>query len=253
MPRGWHPLRFFVREDGRLHPTILFWLFLLPGLAVAVAGCYTVLNRRAEQQTAAAALTKTPTLAATQAAIPTASVTPEPPTPAPTATAYVYDDPSGWEFVEKTDPTGKKYLDLQDWQKEQVWHAFGEFWDLLYHNGNGLPDWDAVESYVTGSFADYVRGDYSHALQTGWYIYFVEGLQDVPHRAMVLESPDPSAVKVKVILGMDRSYQLQHRDVDTGAIVDEGKWLPYQTWSFIMGFRDGSWIIEQESHELFQP
>ena len=30
MPREWHPLRFFVREDGRQHPTILFWLFLVP-------------------------------------------------------------------------------------------------------------------------------------------------------------------------------------------------------------------------------
>ena len=116
----------------------------------------------------------------------------------------------------------------------------------------GLPDWELIEPYVAGSFVGYVRGDYDHALETGAYIYFLDRLEDIPHRAMVLESSEPGNVKVKVVLVMERSYQLQHRDVRNGAIVEEDRWLPYQSWSFIMGFRDGHWVIEQETHELFQ-
>jgi hypothetical protein len=251
MPRGWHPLRFFVREDGRLHPTILFWLFLLPGLTVAVAGCYTVLNRRAEQQTAAAALTKTPTPAATETPAPTAIPTARPPTIEPTATAYVYEDPSGWEFVEKTDPTGKKYMDLQDWQKEQVWHAFEEFWDLLYHNADGLPAWEAVEADVTQPFTEFARGTFDYAAVNGEYLYLVEGLEDIPHRAIVLHSASEGDVEVKVVLGMDKSYQVEYRDPQTGSVLEEGKWLPYSSWSFLMTFRSDHWVVKEEQHETF--
>ena len=251
MPREWHPLRLFVRENGRPYPTILFWLFFVPLLAIIVAGCYAVLNRRAEQTRVAAALTRTPTAPATETSAPASTSTPEPPTGEPTATGYVYDDPSGWEFVERTDPTGTTHLDLQDWQKEQVWHAFEEFWNLYNHNESGLPEWEVIEPYIAGLFVDFARGDYDSALDRGRYIYLVERLQDIPHRAMVLESSEAGDVKVRVILVMDRSYQVQYRDVDTGAIVEEGKWLPYATWTFVMSFRDGRWVIEQESHELF--
>jgi hypothetical protein len=229
----------------------LFWLFLIPVMMGILAGCYLVLDRRAEQTRVAAALTQTPTVLATETSAPVSTPTPAPPMGEPTPTEYVYDDPSGWEFIERTDPSGTTYLDLQDWQKEQVWHAFEEFWNLYNRSESGLPDWAVIEPHVEGPFVDYVRGDYDHALQTGAYIYFVERLQDIPHRAMVLESSRPGDLKVKVILVMDRSYQLQHRDVDTGAIVEEGRWLPYQTWSFIVSFRDGRWVIEQETHELF--
>jgi len=249
MPRDWHPLRFFVREDGRRHPTILFWLFFVPVGIILIAGGCAVLNRRAELTRVAAALTGTPTPAET--VLPTATVTPRSPTLESTATPFVYDDPSDWEFVERTDPTGKKYLDLQDWQREQVWHAFEEFWNLYNHNERGLAHWEAIEPYVTGSFVEFVRGDYDRALETGRYIYLVERLQDIPHRAMVLESPGPADVKIKIVLVMERSYQVQYRDVATGAILEEGKWLPYATWTFILSYQDGLWVIEQESHELF--
>lgn len=251
MPRDWHPLRFFVREDGRRHPTILFWLFFVPVFTIVVAGCYAVLNRRAEQTRVAAALTKTPTAASMETSVPVATSTPGAPTGEPTATPFVYDDPSGWEFIERTDPTGKKYLDLQDWQKAQVWHAFEEFWNLYNHNESGLPDWEAVEAYVTGSFVEFVRGDYDRAQETGRYIYLAERLEDIPHRAMVLQSAGPRDVKVKIILVMERSYQVQYRDVGTGVILEQGKWLPYATWNFIMSYQDGRWVIEEESHELF--
>jgi len=251
MPRDWHPLRFFVREDGRRYPTILFWLFFVPLLALVIAGCYAALNRRAEQTRVAAALTGTPTATATETPAPAPTHTPGPPTGESTPTEYVYDDPSDWEFIERTDPTGTTYLDLEDWQKEQVWHAFEEFWNLYNHNEGGLPDWEAIEPYIAGSFIDFVRGDYDSALETGRYIYLVERLADIPHRAMILESSGPEGVKVKVILVMERSYQVQYRDVATGAIAEEGKWLPYRTWNFTMSFRNGRWVIEQESHEPF--
>ena len=128
MPREWHPLRFFVREDGRPHPTILFWLFLVPMLVIVMAGCYLMADNRARQDATAALLTRTPTLEVATMA-PTGTLTLPPPTGVPQPTPFVYDNPEGWEFVEKTDPTGKTYLDLQDWQKQQVWHAFTEFWN----------------------------------------------------------------------------------------------------------------------------
>src|SRR3990172_6767637 len=157
MPRDWHPLRLFVREDGRRYPTILFWLFLVPLLALVIAGCYAVLNRRAEQTRVAAALTGTPTATATEAPAPAPTHTPGPPTGEPTPTEYVYDDPSDWEFIERTDPAGTTYLDLQDWQKEQVWHAFEAYWDLWYRSEDGLTPYEEVEAYIAGSFAEGVR------------------------------------------------------------------------------------------------
>lgn len=250
MPREWHPLRFFVREDGRPHPTILFWLFLVPAFIIVLAGCYLMADSRGRQEATAALLTRTPTLEVATIA-PTGTNTPPPPTGVPQPTQFVYDNPEGWEFVEKTDPTGKTYLDLQDWQKQQVWHAFRAFWDIYNHNDAGLPDWSELQKYIAGSFVGFARGDYDAAIQSGRYIYLVEGLDDIPHRAMVLESTNSGGVKVKVILGMDRSYQVQYRDIHTGAILEEGSWLPYATWDFIMAFQDDKWVVEQESHELF--
>lgn len=250
MPRGWHPLRFFVREDGRPYPTILFWLFLVPLVVILLAGGCAVLNRAAEQTRVAAALTGTPTLVET--VVPAATATPRSPTPEPTATQFVYDDPSSWEFLERTDPTGKKYLDLQDWQREQVWHAFEEFWNLLYHNESGLPDWAAVEPYVAGSFVDFAQGTYDFAEENGKYLYILESVGDIPHRAVVLDSAEDGDIQVKVILGMERSYQIQYRDPKTGVVLEEGKWLPYKSWSFIMSFQNGHWVIHEEEHELFE-
>ncbi len=252
MPRDWHPLRFFVRDNGRPSPTILFWLFLIPALTIVLAGCYTVLNRRAEQQTVEAALTKTPTPTGTITAVPAETATPNPPTAARAATEFLYDEPSDWEFVEKTDPAGTKYLDLQDWQKGQVWHAFDQFWNLLYHNDRGLPEWDTVEPYVTGSFVDFARGSFEFASESGKYLYLVEGVEDISHRAMILHSTDGGEVRVKIVLGMERSYQVQYRDPETGAVSEEGQWLPYSTWSFITTFQDDRWVIEEEEHELFE-
>jgi hypothetical protein len=251
MPRDWHPIRFFVREDGRRYPTILFWLFFVPLLALVIGGCYAVLNRRTEQIRLATALMGTPTPAATETSAPTATSTPGLATGEPTPTEYVYDDPSSWEFVERTDPSGTTYLDLQDWQKEQVWHAFEEFWDIYNRNETGLPSWETLEPYIAGAFVDFARGDYDSALGTGRYIYLVERVEDIPHRAMILGSSGREGVKVKVIFVMERSYQVQYRDVTTGAVVEDGKWLPYQTWNFIMSFRNRRWVIEQENHELF--
>ena len=252
MPRDWHPLRFFVRDNGRPYPTILLWLFLIPALTIVLAGCFTVLNRRAEQETVEAALTKAPTPTATVTPVPADSATPSAPTVEPTATEFVYDDPSDWEFVEKTDPGGTKYLDLQDWQKEQVWHAFEQFWNLLYHNDQGLPEWETVEPYVTGSFVDFASGSFEFASENGKYLFLVESVEDIPHRAMILHSTDGGKVQVKIVLGMERSYQVQYRDPETGAVLEEGQWLPYSTWSFITSFQDNRWVIEEEEHELFE-
>jgi hypothetical protein len=243
MPREWHPLRLFVRDDGHRHPTILFWLFFVPLMAIVVAGCYAVLNRRAEQTRVAAALTGTPMLATADASTPTATSTLTPPAVEPTPTEYVYDDPSGWEFVERTDPTGKKYLDLQDWQREQVWHAFQQYWDLWYRAEDGLTPYEEVEPLIAGSFAEGVRSGYETSLQLGQYVYVVLPLNEIS-RAMVLESAEQGNVKVKVVLASDVGFEVQRRDIHTGEVVETNRRFPYRTWSFVLTYVAGRWVIE---------
>ena len=161
-------------------------------------------DSRARQEATSALLTRTPTLEIATTA-PTVTLTPRPPTGVPQPTPFVYDDPSGWEFVEKTDPTGKTYLDLQDWQKQQVWHAFNAFWDLLYHNPGGLPDWAEVQPYVAGSFTQFAHGTYDFADQNGKRLYIVEGIEDIPHRAWSCGHPETTECRLLSILGMDQT------------------------------------------------
>lgn len=250
MPREWHLLRFFVREDGRRHPTILFWLFLIPLMGIAVAGCYAVLNRRAEQTRVAAALTRTPTPAAADTSAP-ATPTPRPPTGEPTPTEYVYDDPSGWEFVERTDPTGKKYLDLQDWQREQVWHAFTGFWNLRYRAEHGMTPVEQILPLVTGRYLEGVQYDYNHAARNNEYVYLVQPLSDLS-RAMVLDSAEPGTVRVKVLLVSERGFPLERRDAQTGQVLRTNERFPYRAWDFILTFMDGRWVVEDSSAEQLQ-
>ncbi len=247
MPREWHPLRFFVREDARRHPTILFWLFLIPLMGIAVAGCYAVLNRRAEQTRVAAALTRTPTPATADTSAP-ATPTPRPPTGEPTPTEYVYDDPSGWEFVERTDPTGKTYLDLQDWQREQVWHAFEEFWNLRYRSEDGIAPFEEIAPFVTDPYLEAVQLDYDFAAQNGEYVYLVQPLSETS-RALVLESAESGNVRVKVVLVSDIGFILERRDAQTGSVLRTNQRFPYKTWDFTLIFLDGRWVVENSTAE----
>jgi hypothetical protein len=250
MPREWHPLRFFVSEDGRRHPTILFWLFLIPLMGIAVAGCYAVLNRRAEQTRVAAALTRTPTPAAADTSAP-ATPTPRPPTGEPTLTEYVYDDPSGWEFIERTDPTGKKYLDLQDWQREQIWHAFEEFWDLRYRAEHGMTPIEQILPLVTGRYLEGVQYDYDYAAQNGEYVYLVQPLSDLS-RAMLLDSAEGGTVRVKVLLVSEVGFPLERRETSTGQVLSTNERFPYRTWDFMLTFMDGRWVVEDSTAERLE-
>ena len=249
MPRGWHPLRFFVREDGRPYPTILFWLFLVPALIILLAGGCAVLNRAAEQTRVAAALTGTPPPAET--VVPAATATPRSPTPEPTATQFVYDDPSGWEFVERTDPTGKKYLDLQDWQREQVWRAFEEFWNLRYRSEHGITPYEEMAPYVSGQYLEGVQLDYDIAAQNGEYVYLLQPLSDIS-RAVVLETAETGDVKVKVVLVSDVGFLLERRDVATGEVLKTNQRFSYRTWDFTLRFLDGRWVVEDSTAEDLQ-
>jgi len=248
MPRDWHPLRFFVRDNGRPYPTILLWLFLIPALTIVLAGCFTVLNRRAEQETVEAALTKTPTLMATVAADPTGTATPNPPTAVPAATEFVYDDPSGWEFIEKTDPSGKKYMDLLDWQKEQVWHAFEVFWNLRYRAEGGMTLFEVIEPLVSGRYLEGVLFDYEFATDHGEYVYLLQSL-DATNRAMILDSDEAGEVRVKVVLISDSGFPLERRDVQTGGVLETDRKFPYKTWEFMLTYLEGRWIVEDSTAE----
>lgn len=236
-------MRFFVREDGRLHPTILFWLFLVPVLTIIVAGCYAVLDRRAEQATAEAALTRTPTAAVTETQVLEETRTPEPPMPEPTATEFVYDDPIDWEFVEKTDPTGKKYLDLQDWQKDQVWHAFEKFWNLRYRAENGMTPYEQLEPLVTGRMLEALKFDYQYAEEHDEYVYLLQPLSEI-NRAMTLKSAGTGVVSVEVFLASDFGFPLEVRHPETGGILEMDQRFPFKTWSFILTFQDDHWVVE---------
>jgi hypothetical protein len=251
MPREWHPLRFSVSEDGRRHPTILFWLFLIPLMGIAVAGCYAVLNRRAEQTRVAAVLTGTPTHAATDTSAPGATSTPGPPTGETTPTQYVYDDPSGWEFVERTDPAGTTYLDLQDWQREQVWHAFEEFWNLRYRAEHGMTPIEQILPLVTGRYLEGVQYDYDYAAQNGEYVYLVQPLSDLSH-AMLLDSAEGGTVRVKVLLVSEVGFALERRETSTGQVLSTNERFPYRTWDFMLTFMDGRWVVEDSTAERLE-
>lgn len=251
MPREWHPLRFFVRDDGRLHPTILFWLFFIPLMALVIAGCYAVLNRRAEQTRVAAVLTRTPTAVAAETSVPAATHTPGPATGEPTPTEYVYDDPSDWEFVERTDPAGTTYLDLQDWQREQVWHAFEEFWSLRYRAERGMTPIEQILPLVTGRYIEGVQYDYDYAAETNEYVYLVQPLSDLS-RAMLLDSAEGGAVRVKVLLVSESGFPLERRDVQTGQVLSTNERFPYRTWDFILTFMEGRWVVEDSTAEQLQ-
>jgi hypothetical protein len=244
MPREWHPLRLFVDEDGRRHPTILFWLFSVPVVVIMIVGGCSVLNRR-EDQTGA---TMTPTSAATEPLVSSLTPTSGLPTGEPTATAFVYDDPSGWEFVERTDPTGKTYLDLQDWQREQVWHAFEEFWDLRYRSEDGMTPFQEIAPYVRGRYLEAVELDYEIAGQNGEYVYLLQPLSETS-RALVLESSEPGNVKVKVVLVSDVGFLLEVRDARTGDVLRTNQRFSYRTWDFTLTFSDGRWIVEDSTAE----
>lgn len=251
MPREWHPLRLFVRDDDRRHPTILLWLFFVPLMAIVIAGCYAVLNRRAEQTRAAAALTGTPTLAIADTSTPAATSAPRPPTGEPTPTEYLYDDPSGWEFVERTDPTGKKYLDLQDWQREQIWHAFEEFWNLRYRAEHGMTPIEQILPLVTGRYLEGVHFDYDHAAQNGEYVYLVQPFSELS-RAMLLDSAEGGAVRVKVLLVSEVGFPLERRDASTGQVLSTDERFPYRTWDFMLTFVDGRWVVGDSTAEQLQ-
>jgi len=248
MPREWYPMRFFVRENGRNYPTILFWLFLIPILVILMAGCFSWLRPDEPNAT----VVSTATFPPTDTSAPMITDTPQSPAVEATELGYVYDDPSNWEFIEKTDTMGQKYLDLQDWQKEQVWHAFDEFWELLYRNESGLPEWEEVEPFVDGSFTEFARGTYNFASENDKYMYLIEGVDDVPHRALLLHSDEEGKIKIKVMLIMDRSYRVEYRNPETGEVVEDGKWLPFENWSFILSYRIDRWVIEEQESELFE-
>ena len=246
MPRDWDPHRFFVWDNGRPYPTILFWLFFVPALTMVLGGCYLVLDRRAEQQTVEAALTRTLTPTGTITAVPTKTGTPNPPTAQPSATEFVYDDPSDWEFVEKTDPAGTKYLDLQDWQKEQVWRAFDAFWNLRYRAEGGMTPFEAIEPLVTGRYLEGVLFDYEFAKAQGQYVYLLQSL-DETNRAMILNSEEGGGARVKVVLVSDSGFPLERRDVQTGEVLEIDRKFPYKTWDFILTYLDDRWIVEDST------
>lgn len=245
MPRDWNKLRLFVRENGRLHPTILFWLFFIPAFTAIVAGCYLFVDRRGDRATVAASLTRTPA-PATETPEPTPTPTSSPPTLEPTATEFVYDDPSDWEFVERTDPTGKTYLDLQDWQKEQVWHAFERYWERWYRSEDGLTPYEEVEPFIAGDFAEGVRSGYESSLELGQYVYVTQPLSDIS-RAMILDSAEGSNVKVKIALVSDLGFPVERRDINTGGVLETDRRFPYESWTFMLGYMDGRWVIEETS------
>jgi hypothetical protein len=251
MPRDWHSLRFFVRENDRRYPTILFWLFFVPLLAAIIAGCYAVLNRSAEQTRAAAALTRTPTVTATEASAPAATLTPRPSTGEPTPTEYVYDDPIDWGFIERTDPTGTTYLDLQVWQEEQVWHAFEEFWNLRYRSEQGMTPIEQILPLVTGRYSEGIRYDYDYAAQNNEYVYLLQPLSDLS-RAVVLESAESGVIRVQVLLVSEIGFPLERRDAQTGQVLRTDGRFPFRTWDFILRFLDGRWVVEDSTAEQLQ-
>jgi hypothetical protein len=64
---------------------------------------------------------------------------------------------------------------------------------------------------------------------------------------MILESAEGDRVKVKVVLASDFGFEIERRAIDTGEVLEINRRFPYKSWSFILTYMDGRWVIEETS------
>ncbi|MBN1267629.1 MAG: hypothetical protein JXA25_19210 [Anaerolineales bacterium] len=253
MGRVWKPVRLFEEKDGKRRPGAILWMFV--GLAVigAWAGGTLVVRDVRQSRAAAAYLTKTVTPTASETPepgiTPTASETPVPsPTPIPpTEAPYVYDDPGTWELVQATDIAGNEYLDMQDWQKEQVLHAFTEYYNLAWRSMDGAPGMDEVLKYFTEIEYQVYRDEfYPEAIRRNQYLTF-PALSDLFLTISYCEDESRSKGGFRLILLLTdlENWVSHYRNFKTGKIESESNMGP-RTFEYRIVYKDGGWKVYLE-------
>jgi len=258
MGRVWKPVKMIEERDGKRRPGAIVWMFL--GLAVigVWAGGTQLLRERKQQQAAAAYLTKTVTATASETPEPSrtqeASATPQPSqTPAPaTETPYVYDDPATWELVVVTDIAGNTTLDLQDWQKEQVLHAFAEYYNLAWRSMDGAPAMDDVLLYFTETEYEVFKNQYyPEAIRRNQYLTFPE----LDSLFMTLyyseqETQSRGGFRVVLLLTNPNNWLAYYRNFQSGAIETESNMGP-RTFEYRIVFDEGQWkVYFEDIHKI---
>lgn len=248
MRREWKEVKFFTEKDGRRRPTGLFWWFAVL-IGIIVVGVGLQVYQKIQDDRFNARLTPSATVPPTETSPPDATATD---TVEPSPTGYVYDDPSTWEFVLRTDPAGTEYWDLQDWQKEQVWHFFEEFWNLYHRSSEGFPDQDVLMNYVVGEYADVILEKYEN-LESGeftGYTYIEIPFEDMTGGILLGSHPGDAPVRVEVFFYFDSPMPVTTRDYETGSIVRDLEYVEIRSWTFFLIFTDDGWKIEKAEGEV---
>jgi len=250
MGRVWKPVKMIEERDGKRRPGAIVWMFL--GLAVigVWAGGTQLLRENRQQQAAAAWLTKTITATASEtpepSRTPQPSTTPEPsetPIP-PTETPYVYDDPATWELVQVTDIAGNTSLDLQDWQKEQVLHAFAEYYNLAWRKMDGAPAMDDVMAFLTEyEYAMYEEDYYAEAVRRGQYLTYPL-LKDlfITISYSELEGNEKGGFRVLILVTDPVNFISNARDFNTGEVLKVTDRGP-RTFEYRLVYSGNGWLV----------
>jgi len=225
MPRVFRPIRLFTEEDGKRKPTLFFFIFFFWIFALIAVLGYKYLSARSASRAAAAYLSRTPTPTAT--ATPTSTASPAPsttPTPSGTLTPtpFVYSDPATWELVEVPSEDGSTSLELQDWQKAEIYHFFEEYYNLAWRSETGMPELEKVLEYCIDDFHDYMRDDvYPELIRRGYYLEYpsLDNL-DIYIRYLPEHSKAWEGFHVEVVLMNPVNWETKMRNLENGELYE---------------------------------
>jgi len=247
MPRVFRPIRLFTEEDGKRKPTLFFFIFFFWIFALIAVLGYKYLSARSASRAAAAYLSRTPTPTAT--ATPTSTASPAPsttPTPSGTLTPtpFVYSDPATWELVEVPSEDGSTSLELQDWQKAEIYHFFEEYYNLAWRSETGMPELEKVLEYCIDDFYDYMRDEiYPELIKRGYYLEYPSLDQlNIFIRYLPEHSEVYGGFRVEVILVNHINWQTELRYLDSGEFHESRDYGPTENRNLLI-FTDKQWKI----------
>jgi len=251
MPRVWKPLRFFAEEDGVMKPTLLFLIFaVLIGIGVFSGGILIYRDVQG-QRFADSVLTGTPTLTLTLTRTPTETPVPSPTltaSPLPSSTPYVYEDPATWELEERTNVHGEIYLDFTREQKDQIEHAFREYYETAWRSLDQPPVLEEVLQYLTGEeYESYKNSYYPEALERDAYIIF----PPYEEIGIVIIYSETESIKrgllcTKIFAVHSDQWVTTQQRISTCEYIRNTNWGDAEI-VYVMIFSNGRWKVTKES------
>ena len=256
MPRVFRPIRLFTEEDGKRKPTLFFFIFFFWIFALIAVLGYKYLSARSASRAAAAYLSRTPTPTAT--ATPTSTASPVPsttPTPSGTLTPtpFVYSDPATWELVEVPSEDGSTSLELQDWQKAEIYQAFEEYYNYSVRSEFGIPDLNkASEFMVSPRLETFQNETYPEYLTRGFYIKYPPLDQLKVKIEYVKESKYyPDEFRIQVTITNPINWEAHDCELNTGEILETHDYGPFKLILRLV-FMDKTWKTYLQTYEFLE-